>query len=409
MGLSFIKNAMKDSFEKILSTYSQLSKTVDSKTETYKCLCKTLPFEIRNILHNNNRYTVKGSMGQGNRTDYPWISILDKNITTTTQKGLYIVYLFQKNMNGFYLTLNQGITNFDSLYKKDKYKKALAVSNYFREQIDDTSFSKMPITLNSEYGDLGYGYECTTILQKYYPVSNYQDIDLKNDLEELIHIYDFIVKHMSSQSYDEVIKSVLIDDTDTMIDAEIAIDEIQKAVDPSEDNPYDFIRELSLTEPHKDRTNKFNRVTTPKFGKIDYVKKAHKDAKAGLLGEELAIKYEQDKLLKLGLENYCEKVKWVSKDSDAYGYDIESYDLMPNGKICKIFIEVKTTISRVDTEFFVSKNELNKSKEYKNNYCVYRIYDVNSKNPKFYKAFGEIDKNFILDPYTYMARYKYKN
>lgn len=400
---------MKESFEQIMDTYLQLGKTVDSKTKTYKCLCKTIPYEIRNLLHNKSKYIVKGSMGQGNRTDYPWISILDKNITTSTQKGLYIVFLFQKNMNGFYLTLNQGITNFENLYKKDKYKKAIAVSNYFREQIDDTTFSKKEIHLNSNVGDLGYGYECTTVLQKYYPKNSYQDIDIENDFLELINIYDFMVKHMATQSYDEVIKSVLIDESDGIIDADTAIDEIQKAVDPSEDKPYDFIRELLLTEPHKDRTNKFKRVTTPKFGKIDYIKKAHKDAKAGLLGEELAIKYEQEKLIKLGLENLCDKVKWISKESDSYGYDIESYDINPDGKVIKLYIEVKTTISRVDTEFFVSRNELNKSKELKENYCVYRIYDANSKNPKFYKAFGEIDKNFILDPYTYMARYKYQD
>ena len=40
-------------------------------------------------------------------------------------------------------------------------------------------------------------------------------------------------------------------------------------------------------------------------------------------------------------------------------------------------------------------------------HCVYRIYDVNSISPKFYKAFGRIEQNFILDPITYMARYKY--
>ena len=47
--------------------------------------------------------------------------------------------------------------------------------------------------------------------------------------------------------------------------------------------------------------------------------------------------------------------------------------------------------------------------ELKKNYCVFRIYDVNSQNPKFYKAFGQIEDNFILDPITYSARYKGAN
>ena len=35
---------------------------------------------------------------------------MDKNITQSTQYGLYMVYLFKSDMTGFYLSLNQGIT-----------------------------------------------------------------------------------------------------------------------------------------------------------------------------------------------------------------------------------------------------------------------------------------------------------
>lgn len=88
------------------------------------------------------------------------------------------------------------------------------------------------------------------------------------------------------------------------------------------------------------------------------------------------------------------------------GYDISSYDIDNDGKQFEIKIEVKTTQSKVDTEFLVSKNEVETSKKYKDRYCVYRVYDLKSPNPKFYRAFGEIEKNFDLDPYTYLARYK---
>ena len=33
------------------------------------------------------------------------------------------------------------------------------------------------------------------------------------------------------------------------------------------------------------------------------------------------------------------------------------------------------------------------------------VYD--SENPKFYRAFGAIEDNFILDPVTWMARYRF--
>lgn len=38
-------------------------------------------------------YKVKGSVGAGRWTDVPWIAVFDKRITTSAQKGVYIVYL----------------------------------------------------------------------------------------------------------------------------------------------------------------------------------------------------------------------------------------------------------------------------------------------------------------------------
>lgn len=397
---------MKSSFEYVMNNYLDLGKTVDSKTKVYSNLCRVIPLELRELIGNDNDYVVKGSMGQGNKTDYPWVSVLNRSITTSTQKGLYVVYLFRKDMKGFYLTINQGITNFEKLFGKEKYSKAEKVVEYFKEQIDDTTFSKQPINLGGSYGDLGYGYECTTVLQKYYPKGEYSEEMLKKDFREIMGIYEFIANHFATQSYDDVIKSVLADDNLT-VDAETAVNMIKEAIDEDDSMPFGFNRTLIETTPRKHITKKFERITSPKNSKIDYLKKAKRDAKVGLLGEELVIKYEQDKLIELGLEEYVESVKWVSQRSDAEGFDIISYDRDERGKVIEINIEVKTTISKVDTEFFVSRNELNKSKELKERYCIYRIYDVYSEQPKFYKAFGEIEKNFILDPYTYTARYKY--
>ena len=89
---------MKESFQYILDTYSYLGSKVDKGTETYRELTHVLPEEIKKILKDREDLIVKGSMGQGNRTDYPWISILNRNVTTSTQKGLYVVFLFKKDM-----------------------------------------------------------------------------------------------------------------------------------------------------------------------------------------------------------------------------------------------------------------------------------------------------------------------
>ena len=240
---------MKESFQYILNTYNGLGRTVDSSTRTYQELAHKLPLEIKDLFKNREDLIIKGSMGSGNRNAYPWISILNRNVTVTTQKGLYVVFLFKKDMSGFYLTLNQGITNFRNLYGKDRYQNAQKVSDYFRSEITDTSFSKDPIFLGTTRGDLGYGYERTTVLQTYYPSGQISDTVLRNDLLEMMDIYDSIVKHFDSSSYDTVIQRVLAQEMEQMIPAEEAVERIREIVDPDNDLPFGFNRQLELVKP----------------------------------------------------------------------------------------------------------------------------------------------------------------
>ncbi|GAB5504017.1 MrcB family domain-containing protein [Pyruvatibacter sp.] len=54
--------------------------------------------------------TVGWSAGKGVWARVPWISILNTNITTSTQEGLYCVFLISQDLKTIYLTLAQGVT-----------------------------------------------------------------------------------------------------------------------------------------------------------------------------------------------------------------------------------------------------------------------------------------------------------
>ena len=395
-------------FKYILENYNNGSEKVDSSTELYKALSKILPNKIGYTLGISD-LIVKGSMGQGNKTQYPWVAIMDKNITQSTQYGLYMVYLFKRDMTGFYLSLNQGITFFEKEYGKNRYINALLVADYFRTQIGETSFSKNEIDIicGDKSKSLGYGYQRTNIISKYYPIDKLDEKMLVKDLFELYHIYDDILQHISTSSYDAIIKDILVHEEESFLDADTAIYEIKKVLDQYDNLPSGLHRTLIEAEPSVKLSKKYERITKSKTTKIDYINKARKDAEIGLLGEELVINYEKERLINLDLNEYAEKIRWISKESDSYGYDIESFDIDENGKVYPIKIEVKTTASKADTEFFVTKNELEVSKEYKKSYFIYRVYDAKGLYPKFYRAAGCISDNFILDPVTYMARYKY--
>jgi len=68
---------------------------------------------------------------------------MDKNITQSTQYGLYMVYLFKRDMTGFYLSLNQGITFFEKEYGKNRYINATLFADYFRNKLVKHLFLKM--------------------------------------------------------------------------------------------------------------------------------------------------------------------------------------------------------------------------------------------------------------------------
>ena len=87
----------------------------------------------------------------------------------------------------------------------------------------------------------------------------------------------------------------------------------------------------------------------------------------------------------IGRQDLAALVRRVSIKSDAFGYDIESYDLV-GAKIKKIYIEVKTTVNKLDVDFQVSKNEVETSNLKKETCCLFRIYDAKNINPKFYKV-----------------------
>ena len=103
-----INNGLKRCFEKS-STFEQAQITSDIDRVVSELITKTIPQEISFYLNDNN-YLVNGSVGKGRATKTPWIAILDKEITTSTREGVYIVFLFSSDYKHVYLTLNQGTT-----------------------------------------------------------------------------------------------------------------------------------------------------------------------------------------------------------------------------------------------------------------------------------------------------------
>lgn len=109
---------------------------------------------------------------------------------------------------------------------------------------------------------------------------------------------------------------------------------------------------------------------------VNFIQNGIENKRLGDLGELWVMKYEIEKLKNANKHNLINQIKHTSKDEgDGTGYDIQSFDREGN----KIFIEVKTTKGRQNSTFFVTRNELERSKIEKDNYYLYRLYNYNEQ------------------------------
>lgn len=147
-------------------------------------------------------YKVKGSVGAGRWTDVPWIAVFDKRITTSAQRGVYIVYLLNKDTKELFLTLNQGATDVTqgggggadrklsftgiaSTNNKKTSSMLIANAEHIRREIeDDCSLPHGNINTGSSAYDAG------CIYYKKYKLENVPDEnELYEDLDEFIAAY----------------------------------------------------------------------------------------------------------------------------------------------------------------------------------------------------------------------------
>jgi len=134
-------------------------------------------------------------------------------------------------------------------------------------------------------------------------------------------------------------------------------------------------KEVSVNELNTRGENKPN--FTPRI--TNHTQNNAENKRIGDLGEIWILKYEKEFLERHGKSKLAEKVNHSAKNKgDGLGYDILSYDL--NGE--KKYIEVKTTKGRKNTTFFISRNELERSKIEKENYFLYRVYEYNEETEK---------------------------
>lgn len=197
---------LKQELLEVLNKYISNKKSEYKDNTLAKLIRKDLPKTLEAIL-NNGKIKVKGSCGQGQWAEIPWIAFLHSEITKSTQDGCFVVYLFKANMEGVYISLNQGWQFFDDEYgrkegliqianKAKQYKKNID-SNLGNKFILERGVDLSSISLGiAKDSSLPKGYELGHICGKYYSIEDFNAMDndqIINDLKKLIDIYSACV------------------------------------------------------------------------------------------------------------------------------------------------------------------------------------------------------------------------
>jgi hypothetical protein len=161
-------------------------------------------FSALNFVKDNKNLLVKYSYGKGNWAHTPWIAILDKRETTTTQKGTYVVILFRADGDGCHLKLGQGVTEIQELYGsgvaaiEELQRRADQVRVMFPNMIN-SDFDQSAQLGMEKRAKLTELYEASTIYSKYYKKNEIPiDKDLINDISTLVACCEQYVSQDSS-------------------------------------------------------------------------------------------------------------------------------------------------------------------------------------------------------------------
>ncbi|MFD3215880.1 MrcB family domain-containing protein [Bacillus sp. BR_7a] len=156
----------------------------------------------------HSQYIVTGSVGQGNWAAVPWLAIMNKDITTSTQSGYYIVYLFSEDMERLYLTIAQGVTK-TGKEELDKIKEEIREQIHISQKVkkDDEIF--LGTSLKAK------GYANSTAAYIAYDVNKMpSEKELVEDLEEMLRYYEGFIAYKKEGTKYEMIyerKEVYLD------------------------------------------------------------------------------------------------------------------------------------------------------------------------------------------------------
>ena len=200
--------------------FPTLRKNKYHSSETTRIVTKDIPSLIQNSLQlSNTKYRVYGSCGSGSWNEVPWIALLNRSITESTQNGYYVVFLFSADLRSLYLGLAVGWTQFSENFGGQLAKFEIQkTADYLSKKlhIQPSGFKAGPIDLKAR-NILGKGYELGQVFSKVYDIEHLAEDDvILNDVRNILESYDELIGMVGSS-----VLNITIDDSHETAEEEL--------------------------------------------------------------------------------------------------------------------------------------------------------------------------------------------
>ncbi|WP_066050898.1 MrcB family domain-containing protein [Robertmurraya korlensis] len=282
----------------------------------------------------SSEYVVTGSVGQGNWASVPWIAIMNRKITVSTQRGYYIVYLFSEDMQTVYLTLAQGVTE----TSKDEM---LRIKEDIRQSISSSSKVRRDDLINLGTSQKAKQYALSTAAYIRY---NSDEMPSESvhvaDLHEMVNIYENYIASKNGLTYDtpsETHNEVHEDKTVTLNDKDLI------------EHIYSYIRSKGFYYKKEEVINLFLSLKTKPFVILSGISGTGKTKMVQWFAESVGATEENGQFALIPI-----RPDW-NDGSDLLGY-VDIKGEFKEGPLTKV---IKRAENHPDLPYFVLLDEMN--------------------------------------------------
>ena len=228
------KSKLGEKFKKFLGEYSGVYTTAireNMHSHSIREDFKEIAVDIKIVLEKSRELILDFSTGQGKMAKVPWIAVMNKKITETVQKEVYVAYLFNKDKKTVNLVLAQSSTG-----AKEEAKKQDMTKETFLEINKKKIIEKLLQNLFKTDNEISTGNEKydgdAAIMYKEYTMDEIpEDVQLIEDLNNMIDIYKRYYDIFFSLDKEELShENVVLQNNDNMIQEEYNADKFLEEV-----------------------------------------------------------------------------------------------------------------------------------------------------------------------------------